>query len=1001
MTVKVDKRAVFKEVYTSLNTAQKQAVDTIEGPVMVVAGPGTGKTQILTLRIANILTKTDSTPENILALTFTESGAKAMRERLFSYIGSEAYRVAIHTFHGFSQQLIHNYPDAYPHIIGGVPASDLEKIDIIETILESGEVDDLRPGGNPQYYVKPVQSMISNMKREYVTPDIFSEIITEQEKSLLTIEQFHTKGAHKGKVRGEYKEAEKSLLKNKALLYVYRQYQALLRERNLFDFDDMILETVDALKSNEDMLRDLQETYHYILADEHQDVNGAQNEILECLASYHEHPNIFVVGDEKQAIFRFQGASLENFLYFTDIFPDTTSISLTDNYRSGQKILDAAHSLVAKDEGPLKDLRIPLDAVAVKSSLVSKKVFSHQAVEDNWVASEVKKNLEQGVEANEIAVIVRSNREVEELTSLLRKNQITAQPSADSDILHNPITYTVENLLKAVVGTDSSSLFGVLHSPYWGIDRSDLVRVLSAQRRDRNLEQIISDKEILKEVGVKNLEPFEKVNLVLKTAREKSLTEAPHEVLAELLNNSGLKEFLITSSAFEAGRVIRRLYDEVEDLVRRKKVSDLSSVVNLFTQSRDYNLSLNAPFIPTSSQAVQVMTAHKSKGLEFKTVIVPHVHDNAWGGRASRQLFKIKLPHEHAVVAPDQIDDERRLLYVAMTRAKENLVVSYSDMNSEGKELLPSRLLADISNEYIETENSLDIEETFDPLADISVKSKDFNLDSDTLTTLVSQRGFSATSINNYVSSPWNYFYKNILRIPEIQPAHMLFGTSIHSVLERVVKEIIKSDSQYSDTYLKSCLDTALNQLPLSTENYTRLHEKGFSALLTYIDKVKSSWPKEMKTEFSIKVEMETGIAEIPTISLTGNLDRLDFSDGKVSRVVDYKTGKPKTRNVIEGNTKNSDGGYKRQLVFYALLLDLYDDERYKCRTGTLSFVEPDSHGEIHEETFEITDNEIAELRELIIKATKEICSGEFLNTDCDNSVCDYCHLVDIWKGDI
>ena len=249
--------SLFESAYKRLNPAQKEAVDTVEGPVMVIAGPGTGKTQILTLRIANILRKTDTKPENILALTFTEAGARAMRERLHSYIGQASYRVNIHTFHEFAGTLIRTYPDAYDRAVGGRPASDLEKVSIIEEIIETGKVKSLRPHGNPSFYVKPIMSALALMKREYITPNAFVDITKRQEEQLNATPKLHEKGAHKGKVRSEYHKLEKELVKNRELLFVYRAYDALLTERNLYDFEDMIFETVEALQKNEDMLRDL------------------------------------------------------------------------------------------------------------------------------------------------------------------------------------------------------------------------------------------------------------------------------------------------------------------------------------------------------------------------------------------------------------------------------------------------------------------------------------------------------------------------------------------------------------------------------------------------------------------------------------------------------------------------------------------------------------------------------------------------------------------------
>jgi DNA helicase-2/ATP-dependent DNA helicase PcrA len=271
-------------------------------------------------------------------------------------------------------------------------------------------------------------------------------------------------------------------------------------------------------------------------------------------------------------------------------------------------------------------------------------------------------------------------------------------------------------------------------------------------------------------------------------------------------------------------------------------------------------------------------------------------------------------------------------------------------------------------------------------------------IDGQLLLKLLDERGLSATSLNNYLKSPWDYFFRNVLRIPEVQPTHMQFGTAMHAVLEYVTRQHTNMGTLPSDTDIKKKLETALNKLPVNTEEYVRLLEKGFEALMLYVPYMAASLPKTTKEEFKLRVHMQTGIPELPELILTGNLDRVDIGDdGYALRVVDYKTGKPKSRNVIEGNTKDSDGGYKRQLVFYALLLSLHDDERYLCREGKLSFVESDVKGGIKEETFVITDEEIEDLKQTIITATKEIISGEFLKDPCVEGESDYFALAERW----
>lgn len=993
-------KIAFNEAYASLNAAQKEAVDTIEGPVMVVAGPGTGKTQVLTLRIANILIQTDTKPDGILALTFTESGAKAMRERLRKYVGAAAYQVPIFTFHGFAQMLISQYPVAYDRVIGGRPAGDLEKISITESIINDGQIKLLRPMGDPSYYVTHVQRIIGQLKQEYVTPDALVEIINQQESSLLEVEQFHTKGAHKGKVRGEYSKLEKSIAKNRELLYLYRRYEAMLSEQKLYDFEDMIVETVQALQKNEDMLRDLQERYLYILADEHQDVNGSQNKILELLASFHDSPNIFAVGDEKQAIYRFQGASLENFLYFTEQFKGTKVISLTENYRSGQTILDAAHSLVKVEDGLLAELRVPLTAEAVRESVLTNQTFSHQAIEDEWLVQAIKVEIERGVPAEEIAVIVRTNREVETLANLIRKSGLPVSASAEGDILRHPITQAVRSLIDAVIIDKSEmALFMVLHGAYWGFATDDLLKVLAARSYNQTLAGLLADETLLLAAGVKEPTKFLLVSEVLAEARAREVHEVPHRVLEYVLQASGFLKHLITHDPFESTRVIRRLYDEIEALVLCDEVVSLREVSDAFKTRLDYGLSLNAPFISNGDSAVQVMTAHKSKGLEFETVFVPHLTDSGWSGATKKKYFDIPLQLHVGATEQEVIEDERRLLYVAMTRAKRSLHFSHSEINGDGRELMPARLLEVIDKNYVTNIDTAEIENNFNPIDLLNSTTLAIKIDGEFLKQALAERGFSATSLNNYLRSPWDYLYRNVLRIPEVQAAHMQYGTAIHNTLEYITKQHTKTGNLPSTSDIKYKLETELNRLPLSVEEYSRLLEKGLADLVVYQKHLVKDLPKNTKEEFSIRVVLPTVLPELPELLLTGKLDRIDIgTDGQALRVVDYKTGKPKTRNAIEGKTKDADGGYKRQLVFYALLLSLYDDERYVCREGVLSFVQADSKGIIHEEAFVITDEEIEGLKQEIITAVEEIVSGEFLTQECDDKQSDYCHLVNLLR---
>lgn len=969
----------FKRAYKALNSAQKEAVDTIEGPVMVIAGPGTGKTEILALRIANVLDKTDSRPENILALTFTDAGAHNMRKRLERYIGSDAYHVAVYTFHGLAKQLIDKYPDSYPRLIGARPATDIERFSVVEEIISSGDFKLLRPHGDPLYYVREIPHALGELKKAYLTPDLFAERISKEEESLALEPRTHEKGAHKGKPRQAYLDLEKRIEKHRELLSVYRQYQALFQSRRLFDFEDMILETVEALKSNEDMLRDLQETYHYLLADEHQDVNESQNKILELLADYHDRPNIFVVGDEKQAIFRFQGASLDNFLYFQDRFPGTKVISLTENYRSTQTILDAAFGLIKTDNEELAALRQPLESKA-KGGRVELREFPHEAVEDDWVVEEVKKTLASGQLAEGIAIIVRNNKDVIALANTLRSSGIRALPSADNDVLYHPVTLAIENLIGSVVNLkDEGALFECLMGPGWGIKSGDLVRVLAERGAEWPLHRLIADPDKLSELSIEAPEKILNVAKVLEEARNKLSITPPHHIIQILVEKSGLLEYLMKEDPIEGAGVLRRVYDDVEGMVVSQQAMSLLRVAEIFNYRRQHNLPLNAPFINVKSGAVAVMTAHRSKGLEFETVIIPRATDKCFGGGRRRDLFKLPLLSHDPLPELGEEDDERRLFFVGLTRAKKNLLISWSENNNEGRLMEASRFISDIPEDKLDLVSTEDLNNEFKPAKIFTAIPSPLKIQPSLIRELFLARGFSVTHLNNYLEDPLKYLYENLLRKPHPRSLSLLFGEAMHGVLERSIEHYQAKKELPKDTLIGNWLRNELERLPLSQSDIASLHERGYAALITYIRGLAGADLSRSRNELSVKVTLTTNDSDLPEIPLTGKLDRVDYDEGgEVVRVVDYKTGKPKSLKEIQGETKNSDGRYKRQLVFYALLLSLYNPDQPLPKSFVLSFVEPkEKTGEVVEFPFTITKEEVETLKQEVIKVAKEIVSGE------------------------
>ncbi|MEK7638712.1 MAG: ATP-dependent DNA helicase, partial [Patescibacteria group bacterium] len=910
--------------------------------------------------------------------------------RLVSQIGSAAYDVGIYTFHGFADMLILRYPDAYPTIIGGQPASDIERVQIVEAILADTAFKALRPFGDPQFYVQPTLRAIQTLKQEYVGVDDFALLVEKEKDNAAVILRYHEKGAHKGKERKEYLDAEKRVKRLQELSVVYRLYEASLRAQKRYDFDDMIVETVRALRADEHMLLDIQEQFQYVLADEHQDVNGSQNKILELLVGFHERPNLFVVGDEKQAIYRFQGASLDNFLYFEDTFKGSVTIPLSDNYRSGQTILDAAQDLISTDDSVVAALRTPLTAATVSHSTIELREFAHEAIEDEWLVGSLQKDLEQGMLAEDIAIIVRTNKEVETYAAYLRKHHIPVAPSADRDVLEHPITKSVLTLLRAAAQpTNPAGLVQLLHEPYWGISVADLMHILQAQRHTTSLVELIRDDEKLAEAKVSDIQAIRKIAQVVDHVHKETVTRAPHRVFELLLVESGFLHFVLETDPVEGALIVRRLYDEIEGMVNRNVISSLKDVIAQLELHVSYKLPLAAPFVNAGAAAVSVMTAHKAKGLEFSLVYLPHLTDRTWGKKRTTDLFSLPIV-KHDVGDFDTIeDDERRLLYVGMTRAKHTLRLSHAAVGTDGKEQVASRFLAALSPAHISSVPTVAEHQEFSPTNALRVLPV-IPIAKNLLTATLLERGLSPTALNNYLKSPWEYVYRNVLRVPQMKTPELQFGTALHRVLEKLVRQ-----NAFDMNAAIKHLSEALNQQALSEEEYARLHERGLAALAAYTPHVASQAGEGSRTEVKLEAMLTTGLLEFHELTLTGTLDRIDYENGMIVRVIDYKTGKPKTRGQIEGTTKDSHGDYKRQLTFYALLLSLQSDTAMHCRTGVISFVEPDSRGVVREEVFTVSDADIAVLTAEIIRVTKEIVSGHALTLPCDEEVCHYCDLVE------
>ena len=997
----------FQEAYDKLNAQQKHAVDTIEGPVMVIAGPGTGKTQILTLRIANILMRTDTEPDNVLALTFTESGVASMRRRLMEMIGGPAYAVAIKTFHGFCNDIIGNHPEYFPRIIGSEPVTDVDRAQIIERILETAPLELLRPYGDPTYYVGKVLTSIDKLKQEGISVDRFDEIVAQELRIFEGIEDlYYDKGAHKGKMKGAYQKQQKNINKASELALLYRQYEQALREQKWYDYADMIMEVLAVLERDKNLLLLLQEQYQYVLVDEHQDTNNAQNRIVELLCGFHQDPNLFVVGDEKQAIYRFQGASLENFLYFQKLYPSAELIVLEENYRSTQVILDAAHGVIPGK----KELRAnaPHEAKPIRIG-----AFTTEDAERYGIAKDIKERMAHGVTPENVAILYRNNRDAFPLLEMLERMGVPAVIESDQDILRDNDIEKLICILRAINAFGlPEDLIRMLHIDFLGVEPLDLYKCIEYANRNRmSIYDVLRSGQLLKGEPLRLEQPdalltmYESMVRWSATARNKGLAESVEVIMRE----SGLLAHMLAGSEpVEKMEKLSAFFDEIKKLIEAHRDAKLADLFVHLDAMERHGLTIKRSIGGYGTGKVHLMTAHRSKGLEFDHVYIINAFDTHWGNKKSRELLKLPMAVFARADKPMQDDedenaDERRLFYVALTRAKQTATVTYAKENIQKRMLLPSLFIGELREdlcehmpiEQHEQELALHKEVLFAPRTSTTVNIRD----KEYIKELFMRNGLSATALNNYLVCPWRYFYSNLLRIPGAPEKYQMFGTAIHNALQDFFNALAERGADRQ--FLIDKFAYHLGKQAISGRDFEDAKKRGVAALEGYYDTYHHAWRGNVLTEYAVSDVMIT-----PEIRLTGKIDKIEFLDaGNKVNVVDYKTGKPKSRNQIEGKPRETEGdeaeeaqheggAIKRQLVFYKILLDRQG--KYDMASADVDFIEPMPSGKYKKEMFEVTPDEVGMLEKEIIRVGTEILEGIFWEKRCGDSKCEYCALRDM-----
>lgn len=1015
----------FQELYKSLNAAQKTAVDTIEGPVMVIAGPGTGKTQILACRIGKILLETDAAPENILCLTYTDAGVVAMRKRLLSFIGPDAYKVSIQTYHSFCNEVIQDNP-FYFKKSSLDPISELEQIELLKKLIDQFPKNHplKRYRGDVYFEVNHLRALFGIMKKEAWQADHVIACIDAYVADMPNREEFIQKRASKvrkaGDLNVDYDKELNRMERLKAAVGCFNHYQKLMEDKNRYDFDDMIVWVNQAFSENSELLEQYQERFLYILVDEYQDTSGSQNRLVESLISYWDLPNVFVVGDDDQSIYRFQGAIVENMLTLAHRYQDDLKkVVLTENYRSSQPILNESMALIDRNqdrlvnkvEGISKDLKA---AHPDRLPIINEPVileYMNQEQEMIGVVNQVEALLAEGVKPGRIGIIYKEHKFGEEISRFFQLKNISIYTKRSFNAMDLPLVQQLLLILRYldaehdVPFSGDEMLFRILHFRFWNIAPM-VVSKLSMEVADRryganktSIRALLAEKAASQQPDL-----FADANLM----------QAAH-IIEELIQDvenltiQNLIEAIIRKSGWVAYilqqvdkhwhlQVLSAFFDYIKEESSRNPTMSLNQLVRLFDLIQEEKISLPVSQTSGTENGVNLMTAHSSKGLEFEYVFVCGVNADRWEKKqGNKQGYKYPSTLFSTMISNTDDQELRRLFYVAMTRAETHLTISYAKLASTGKDREPSKFIAELCEGKPDKIKKASIpDETVHEFAVLNLSEQrrpEIEALEDALITPILDRFvMNVTALNSYLNCPIHFYYNNFIRIPGAKNEAFEFGSAVHYALQEWYQKLKNDETSIPDkSFLIEQFTYHMNRHrdSFTKEQFDRRMEYGPQILSDYYDNRLQSPNRIVLLEHNIRNVMINGVP------LKGKLDKIEFRGHDVT-IVDYKTGNAdNAKKKIKGpDDKNPLGGdYWRQAVFYHLLVSNNPGKQWNPVDVIFDFIEPDPKKQYVQLHVPVGPADLETVKQQIQEVWQKIQNREFY-VGCGKSDCHWCGFV-------
>jgi DNA helicase-2/ATP-dependent DNA helicase PcrA len=1013
-----------------LNPQQKAAIEHDQGPALIIAGAGTGKTRVITHRIAHLITTKRARPEEILALTFTDKAAHEMEERVDLLVPYGYTDVWISTFHAFGDRVLREHAFAL-----GLPTdfrvlSRPEQVIFFRNHLFRFPLRQYRPLGNPTKFIEAILTLFSRAKDEDVSPEEYLAFAQDLERKAakrlgLGLPPSQASGSAgdwlghggigSGASRPPYSDhlgasedlflsirtgpqivktasqPEDRAVQDRAsqqmeLAKTYQAYQALMAQEGCVDFGDQVNLALKLFREHPSVLKSYQDQFRYILVDEFQDTNYAQFQLVKLLAERHQ--NILVVADDDQSIYHFRGAAMSNILMFRQLYPNAIKIVLTENYRSGQKILDTAYRLIQFNNPERLEEKESISKRLVGREEGEREVrhlhFDTLSAEADAVADMIQKKVEAGeYRYRDFAILVRANNDADPYLRAMNMKEIPHRFTGNRGLYRRPEVRLLLAFLHAVADFhDSRYLYELARSELYRAPMRDLQDcTILAHRRNKSLYYVFTHVDTLFEPDLFSMEARATFKVLVEDLHrylELSRTRSPGVLLYEFLKRSGLLNRLIqeeTPSSDEQIQNIAKFFDQVRKIEDRSQLGDLPS----FIQNLD--LLMEAGDDPAVAEAdpdvdaVRVLTVHKAKGLEFPVVFLVSLVEQKFPSRDRRD--PIELPDE---LVKDQIpsgdihlQEERRLFYVGMTRAmKELYLTSARDYGTERERKVSRFVLEalDLSPKAVQMAKT-------SPLEAIERHAPIPNLNDQVLPPVSPEEmiPLSYYQIDDYLTCPLKYKYRHVLRIPIYQHHAVVYGAALHQAVAEYYRRRKAGHPMDLSDLIKVFESEWKSEGFLSREHEEQRLAAGRTTLARFfeVEEKRKEVPTYIEKDFSFMLKNNR---------VLGRWDRIDVVDESV-KIIDYKSSEVRDQKEANKKTKES-----LQLAIYAMAYQ----ERFKRLPDEveLRFLESDIAGNAV-----FTEKDLEKTREKILEAAEGI-RGRDYTARPTYLACQYCAYREI-----